>query len=48
MDPKIQKGREPRLDFYERVVKVGERWVKLEFMLLIIAVLPNEARLPNE
>ncbi len=34
--------------FYEQVVKVGEGWVEQEFVLLIIARLPNEVGLVNE
>ena len=29
------------LDFYGQVVKVGERWVDLELVLLIIVEMPN-------
>jgi hypothetical protein len=34
--------------FYEQVVKVKKGWMKKEFVLLIIAALPNETGLPNE
>ncbi len=36
------------LTFYKPVVKVGERWVVQEFVLLIAAGLPNGTGLPNE
>jgi hypothetical protein len=36
------------LTFYDRVVKVGEGQVELEFVLLIISGLLNETGLPNE
>ncbi len=45
MDPKILKGAGAKtmiLNFYDQVVKVGEGWVELEFVLLLIAGLPNE------
>jgi hypothetical protein len=34
--------------FYDQVVKVEKGWVEQEFVLLIIAAMPSEARLPNE
>jgi hypothetical protein len=34
--------------FYDQVVKVETGWVEQEFVLLIIAALPNETRLPDE
>ena len=34
--------------FYDQVVKVEKGWVEQEFVLLIIAALPNETGLPNE
>jgi hypothetical protein len=34
--------------FYDQVVKVEKGQVKQEFVLLIIAALPNETRLSNE
>jgi hypothetical protein len=34
--------------FYDQVVKVEKRWVVQEFMLLIIAALPNVTGLPSE
>jgi len=34
--------------FYDQVVKVENGWVEQEFVLLIIAALPNETGLPNE
>jgi hypothetical protein len=49
--PKILKGVGAQIviwTFYDQVVKVGEGWVEQEFVLLIIAALPNEAGLPNE
>ncbi len=45
MDPKILKGAGAKtviLTFHDHVVKVREGWVELEFVLLIIAGLPNE------
>ncbi len=51
MDPKILKGVGAQvviLTFYDQVVKVETEWVEQEFVLLIIAALPNEAGLPNE
>jgi hypothetical protein len=35
-------------NFYDQVVKVEKGWGEKEFVLLIIAVLPSEAGLPNE
>ncbi len=51
MDPKILKGLGAQIviwTFYDQVVKGGEVWVEQEFVILIIAALPNEAGLPNE
>jgi hypothetical protein len=48
MDPKTLKVKDNDLDFYEQVVKVGKGWVEQEFVLLIMAALPNKAGLPNE
>jgi hypothetical protein len=51
VDPKILKGVGAQITiwtFYDQVVKGGEGWVEQEFMLLIIAALPNESGLPNE
>ncbi len=51
MDPTILKGVGAQIviwTFYDQVVNVGEGWVEQEFVLLIIAALPNEAGLPNE
>jgi hypothetical protein len=45
VDPKILKGAGAKtviLTFHDQVVKVGEGWVELEFVLLIIAGLQNE------
>jgi len=46
VDPKILKGAGAKitviLNFYDQVVKVGEGWVELEFVLFIIAGLQNE------
>ena len=45
MDPKIYKkcgSHGSGLERYDQVVKLGEGWVKLELVLLIIAGLPNE------
>jgi hypothetical protein len=36
------------LTFYDQSVKAGEGWVEQEFVLLIIAGLPNGTGLPNE
>jgi hypothetical protein len=40
----IKRGgsQESDLNYYDQVVKVGEGWVGLELVLLIIAWLPNE------
>ncbi len=35
-------SQDSNLELYDQVVKVGEGWVELEFVLLIIAGLPNE------
>ncbi len=51
MEHKILKGVGAQIviwTFYDQVVNVGEGWMKQEFVLLIIAALPNEAELPNE
>ncbi len=51
MDPKILKEAGAKIaiwTFYDQVVKGGEGWVEQEFVLLIIAALPNEAGLPNQ
>jgi hypothetical protein len=51
VDPKILKGLGAQIviwTFYDQVVKGGEVWVEQEFVILIIAALPNEAGLPNE
>ncbi len=51
MDPKILKGAGAQvviLTFYDQLVKVRKGWVKQEFVLLIIAALPNKAGLPKE
>ena len=34
--------------FSDQVVKVEKGWVEQEFVLLIIAALPNETGVPNE
>jgi hypothetical protein len=34
--------------FYDQVVKVEKEWVEQDFVLLIIAALPNETGLPNQ
>jgi hypothetical protein len=50
VDPKILKEVGAQIviwTFYDQVVKVGEGCVELEFVLLIIAALPNKAGLPN-
>jgi hypothetical protein len=44
----LLKVKDSDLDFYEQVVKVGKGWVEQEFVLLIMAALPNKAGLPNE
>ncbi len=36
------------LDYLCQVVKVGKGWVEQEFVLLIIAALPNGAVLPSK
>jgi hypothetical protein len=51
VDHKILKGVGAHIviwTFYDQVVKVREGWVEQELVLLIIAVLPNEAGLPND
>ncbi len=51
MDPKILKGVGAQIviyTFYDQVVIAGKGWVEQEFVLLTIAALPSEARLPNE
>jgi hypothetical protein len=51
VDPKILKGVGAQLviwTFYDQVVKLEKGWAEQEFVLLIIAVLPSEAGLPNE
>jgi hypothetical protein len=35
-------SQDSNLELYDQVVKVGEGWVELEFVLHIIAGLPNE------
>jgi hypothetical protein len=50
MDPKILKGVGAQIaiwTFYDQVFEGGEGWVEQEFVLLIIAALPNEAGLPK-
>jgi hypothetical protein len=50
VDPKILKGVGAQIviwTFYDQVVKVEKGWVEQELVLLIIAALPSEARLPN-
>jgi hypothetical protein len=47
VDPKILKGVGDQIVIWtlcDQVVKVGEGWVEQEFVLLIIAALPNDAR----
>jgi hypothetical protein len=40
----VKRGgsQDSNIELYDQVVKVGEGWVELEFVLRIVAGLPNE------